>query len=261
MVSEAEFGALLIFIDIFSKALFMIVVGVLIKRNKLSFQSLAALVGASVLISDIYASAALHYVFTTNYTFSAGSAGDFCLFIFIVPLVYRKWGFKEAKDLVIAIILVKVFGGLITATLFSAKISLSYASGPVAEEILQEIFGSLLNPTSSRVILSSLLCVIVDSYLILYFYNLMVMKVPIEESDSKIVKGLKEFAIFTIAAYLTLIFDSLIFVTGSFFDNPFFPGILKTHLVIKSYISAIFGVMFVLAIRIIPDDETDPLKE
>ena len=83
----------------------------------------------------------------------------------------------------------------------------------------------------------------------------MMIKVPFKEEDTKILRALKEFAIFSIAAYITLIFDSLIFVTGAFYDNPYYIGILQTHLVIKAYISVLFGLMFVLAVRLIPDEK------
>jgi uncharacterized PurR-regulated membrane protein YhhQ (DUF165 family) len=174
--------------------------------------------------------------------------------------VYRKWDFKHAKDLVVAIIFVKFFGAFLTAPIFSAKITLSFADGPVSAESLQAIFGSIINPLSTRTIIASLICVIVDAYLILYFYSILLMKLPENEENPNKLHYVKEFLIFTIAAFGTLVVDSLIFVTGAFLGNLHYIDILMTHFLIKLFISVLFGFMMVIALKIIPNDEDDANK-
>ncbi len=192
-------------------------------KPKFGLTLLFIFIGSNQYFQTILTTFNIHIGFLS---FSPGSVIIFSSSIFAVLLVYLKDGVKSARTLIYGIVIAN----------FSIKI-LSMVTYGQFENMSFHIQNFAISPELFRVNFRTyyvgIAALIIDSYLLIIFYDFLKYKVKYKSLFGRIFFSL----------LIALVIDSVLFTTGSFFELPNYSNILLSQLFSKSIAATMFSAI------------------
>jgi uncharacterized PurR-regulated membrane protein YhhQ (DUF165 family) len=229
-------GFLLVLLETF--VVFCVVLFLLRLGKSLGLYPLFMFAATSLFFANLTAPIFIHRFFTFHIT--QGSAGPFCLVIFVLVLVYELYGIELTRKFFQSLVVVSILNLLFLST-FLAKIFWAPSPlSPYPSALLSEMFSF-----QPRIVFSSIFAFIVDGFFLMFFYTYLLNSLP----------KLSPYIRFFLTLLSTLWLDSVLFVFLSFGINKNSLTILLGHFAVKLTISFFFTLFYVLASFIFPLQE------
>lgn len=197
-------------------------------RRVIGLASVYATVGVFYYLAT-FLSGAIFIKVSPDLLMSPGSVALFPASLFAVLLVYIREDTKEARNMISSLLAANVSAGLL------GLLVIQHLSNPLAvnpHALPPELFAQ-----SPRLFLIGTLTLVIDTILIPIVY----------EAVSRILKSL--FMRIYVSLALVLAFDTLLFVTGGFFESPFYQQILLSGILGKVAIALVYAAMLTLYLQ------------
>lgn len=194
-------------------------------KSRFGYAPLYVLLGSNQYFQTIVATTTQIEIFG-DVSVSAGTSIIFSSGLFAILLMYIKDGVKNTQRLIIAIVFANLSFTVLTILTGQQELA---TNGTVPD----------LFTLHFRVFIVGTAILILDAFLLIILYEFFFAKI----------KWLSLYSRLVLAMLITLNFDSLLFVTGSFWGNPNIGNILLGQVVGKSAAAVFFGTMLFLYLR------------
>ncbi|MBP8115643.1 MAG: PAS domain S-box protein [Chitinophagaceae bacterium] len=209
-------------------------------KNRFGYAPLYVLLGSNQYLQTVLATSSKVKIFG-GLSVSAGPSILFSSGLFAILFMYIKEGVKSTQQLILAIVLANLSFTVISIITHQQELAVK---GVVSGFFI----------TNFKVFVAGTLALILDAFLLIILYEYFFTKV----------KWLNLYSRLVLALMITLNFDAVLFVFGSFWNSPNVVTILMGQMITKTIASIFFGSALFLYLRFFDKEVgeiNNPLKK